>query len=75
MPCGMYMLDQWNVPHGYVIFYGGLKALLDLLGPYCVYRLIYISCLMSSWNVNPPIRYILCVLHTLLLLCVCYFSG
>ena len=25
-----------NVPQGYVVFYGGLRALLDLLGPYCV---------------------------------------
>ena len=39
VPCGMSLLDQWNVPQGYVVFYGGLKAVLDLLGPYCVYRM------------------------------------
>ena len=74
VPCGMSMLNQWNVPQGYVVFYGGLKALLDLLGPYSVYRLIYMSCLMSSWDVNPTIRYKLCVLH-MLLLCVFYLVA
>ena len=73
VPCGMSMLDQWNVPQGYVVFYGGLRALLDLLGPYCVCRIIYMSCLMSSWDVNPTIRYILCVFaHIVVAMCVLF---
>ena len=73
VPCGMSMLNQWNVPQGYVVFYGGLKALLDLLGPYCVYRIIYMSCLMSCWDVNPTIRYILYAFaHIVVAMCVLF---
>ena len=51
----------------------GLRALLDLLGPYCVYRIIYMSSLMSSWDVNPTIRYILCVFaHIVVAMCVLF---
>ena len=75
VPCGMSMLNQWSVPQGYVVFNGGLKALLDLLGPYCVYRIIYMSCLMSSWDVNPTIRYILCAFaHIVVAMCVLFSS-
>ena len=55
VPCGMPMLDQWNVPQGMLYYCGIVKALLDLLGPYCVNRLIYMPCLMSSWHDNPTI--------------------
>ena len=38
-------------------------TILDLLGPYCVNRIIYMSCFMSSWDDTPTIRYIHCCNH------------
>ena len=48
--------------------------MLDLLGTYCEYRLIKMSCWMSSGNDNPTISvYILCVsAHIVVIMCVLY---